>query len=245
MFSINIIIHYSSSDNESTFIKYYIYYLISHWKLFIYSFHVFLGNASLASKIRDITELRRPVIALQTSSSSSNDDQATIASVAAAAINAATALGKRRRVGYNSLTHVEVATEKRSSKRFISASTSTSTSNNLSLSGNIIGSSSTAPAIADEKSKRPLSQRGNKFAVSKTIIENTSRKEIDFEVDEGKSFGSVIKRMKIEISRLQEENDELLNDQFTRETEIRIEVRTFTSDILDVLIYFSTKLCIS
>ena len=35
---------------------------------------------------------------------------------------------------------------------------------------------------------------------------------------------SVVKKMRIEMKRLQEENDELLNEQLTRETEIRVEV---------------------
>ena len=44
----------------------------------------------------------------------------------------------------------------------------------------------------------------------------------NYEIESNDS--SVVKKMRIEISRLQGENEELLNEQLTRETEIRVEV---------------------
>ena len=109
-------------------------------------------------------------------------------------------------------------TEKRSSKRVISAA------NALSLSGNII----TTSTIADDKPslKRSLSRRGSKLTTSKSSLDNIAEKE--FEYNDSDNSNSTMKKMKIEISRLQDENDELLNEQYTRETEIRMEVRGCT-----------------
>ena len=174
---------------------------------------MYKGNASIASKIRDITELRRPTATINVQASTI-EDQITVAAVAATAISAATALGKRRRAGYNSLTHVDAVTEKRSSKRVISAS------NALSLSGNII----TASTVVDDKPilKRSSSRRGSKLTASKSTLDDIAEKDIDYnEVDHS---NSTMKKMKIEIIRLQDENDELLNEQYTRETVIRMEV---------------------
>ena len=46
---------------------------------------------------------------------------------------------------------------------------------------------------------------------------------------------SVVKKMRVEIDRLQEENVELLNEQFTRETEIRVEVIKIVEVLLQSL----------
>ena len=57
-------------------------------------------------------------------------------------------------------------------------------------------------------------------------MDNIAEKE--FESNDSDNSNSTMKKMKIEISRLQDENDELLNEQYTRETEIRMEVRGCT-----------------
>ena len=170
--------------------------------------------------------MRRPTATINVQASTI-EDQITVAAVAATAISAATALGKRRRAGYNSLTHVDVVTEKRCSKRVISAS------NALSLSGNII----TASTVVDDKPslKRSSSRRGSKLTASKSALDDIAEKDRE-DSNEVNQSNSTMKKMKIEIIRLQDENDELLNEQYTRETEIRMEVSVRIR--LSVLPYF-------
>lgn len=180
------------------------------------------GNASLASKIREITELRRPVVAVPPPAEEPTI-LSSIASIATNAINAATALGKRRRAGYESSTHTDVAVEKRISKRVASAPASTS----------LLTTSRSQDNLEEkEKPKRPISRRTTKETEKitekneKPEKEITSRHENIYE-NENEESGSESKRMRVEINRLQGENEDLLNGQFTRETEIRIEVSLF------------------
>jgi hypothetical protein len=162
-----------------------------------------LGNASLASKIKEIADLRRPVNASsQIQQSTSEELQSSkVAAVAANAISAATALGKRRRAEYNNLTQPDASVvDKRTSKRC-----------------SAITQKSTAPCPAVEEKVRPVSKRvaAVKFAAD-TVAEKAEGE------DEKATAG--VKRLREEISRLTVENNSLLSEQFTRETDIRIEV---------------------
>lgn len=160
----------------------------------------FIGNASLASKIREITDLRRTVPAVISQSlSSTADDQSKIANVVANAISAATALGKRRRAEHNSVTQADMP-EKRNSKR-CSAITQ-------KVSAAVI-----VPCTGIEV-KRPVSRK----------IVKTATDDIDAQECTESDPDSGVQRMHIEIARLTEENNMLLSEQFTRETDIRIEV---------------------
>jgi hypothetical protein len=121
-----------------------------------------------------------------------------VAAVAANAISAATALGKRRRAEYNNLTQADAsAVDKRVSKRC-----------------SAITQKSTAPCPAVEEKVRPLSK---KVVAVKFAAESIAEGE-----DERATAG--VKRLREEISRLTIENNSLLSEQFTRETDIRIEV---------------------
>lgn len=162
--------------------------------------YVSIGNASLASKIREIADLRRTVPSVGPQSApSAADEQVKVSNVVANAISAATALGKRRRAEHNSAVLVEMP-EKRSSKRCSAITQKVSTATAF------------VPSVGVE-AKRPLSRKA-----AKTIAEDVEVQECAEPADSG------VKRMHIEITRLTEENNMLLSEQFTRETEIRIEV---------------------
>lgn len=164
-----------------------------------------LGNASLASKIKEIADLRRPVTTSSHIQQSTSEElqSSKIAAVAANAISAATALGKRRRAEYNHLTQADASlVDKRISKRC-----------------SAITQKNTAPCPAAEEKVRPVSKRASvvKFAA------DGPPEKVEGE-DEKVMAG--IKRLRDEISRLTTENNSLLSEQFTRETDIRIEVKT-------------------
>lgn len=125
-----------------------------------------------------------------------------VAAVAANAISAATALGKRRRAEYNNLTQADTSSiiEKRISKRC-----------------SAIAQKATAPCPAVEDKVRPVSKR---VAAVKFAADAPGEKA---EVEDERATSGV-KRLRDEISRLTIENNLLLSEQFTRETDIRIEV---------------------
>jgi hypothetical protein len=156
------------------------------------------GNASLASKITEISDLRRSAPS-QSQSQIVADDQIKVAAVAANAITAATALGKRRRAEHVAAVQVEVP-DKRTSKR-CSAKTNAPTSSTNVPGGDLSLPRRTQPA--------------------KVVVEVAP----DRSGQNSESAATGLKRMHAEIARLTEENNVLLSEQFTRETDIRIEVR--------------------
>ena len=164
------------------------------------------GNASLASKIKEISDLRRTAPSLsQSQSQTLVEEQMKVAAVAANAITAATALGKRRRAEHNTAVQVEVP-DKRTSKR-CSAKANATASSSSSSSSVPVGDSQPVPR------KAPLPKMIVDVVVDRSEQQN----------NENASTG--LKRMHAEIARLTEENNILLSEQFTRETDIRIEVR--------------------
>ena len=162
----------------------------------------FAGNASLASKIREITEIRRPAPTSSHLQQSTSEELllSKVGIVAANAISAATALGKRRRAESNNLTQADpTALEKRISKRC-----------------SAIAQKASAPGPVEEK-VRPVSKR---VGAVKSIVDTVVEKA---DAEDEKAISGV-KRLRDEISRLTVENNLLLSEQFTRETDIRIEV---------------------
>ena len=163
---------------------------------------------------------------------------------AASAILTAAALGKRRRAEYDGATSIPSASDKtnvvKNSKRVNNQQTLRS---NVTDSGikPPSGSDNTRDVVLFEKKKLHFaSKMGSPEAVrlmgldrspeamalpTKLFIENA---ELGSYEDDGydaeSENSSVVKKMRVEIDRLQEENVELLNEQFTRETEIRVEV---------------------
>lgn len=126
-----------------------------------------------------------------------------VAALAANAITAATALGKRRRAEHNTAVQVEVP-DKRTSKRCSAKANATTSSSSSSVP---VGDSQPVPR------KAPLPKMIVDVVVDRSEQQN----------NENASTG--LKRMHAEIARLTEENNILLSEQFTRETDIRIEVR--------------------
>ena len=170
-----------------------------HGNMSVDKMFVSIGNASLASKIREIADLRRTAPSAGPQSvPSAVDEQLKAANVVANAISAATALGKRRRAEHNSATVADIP-EKRNSKR-------------CSAITQKVPAAAAVPIVAAE-TKRPVSRKNMKI-----VAEEAEVQECTGPADSG------VKRMHIEITRLTEENNMLLSEQFTRETEIRIEV---------------------
>ena len=169
------------------------------------------GNASLASKIKEISDLRRTA---PSQPQTAVDEQTKVAAVAANAITAATALGKRRRAEHNTAVQIEVP-DKRTSKR-CGAKAAAPTS-------------STVVPTAD--SSIPVTR---KVQSEKALVEIVA----DRSEQSNESAATAVKNMHAEIARLTEENNVLLSEQFTRETDIRIEVRSPFAFFVDINLYY-------
>jgi hypothetical protein len=163
---------------------------------------------------------------------------------AASAILTAAALGKRRRAEYDGAASIPSASDKptvvKNSKRVNNQQNARSNVNDSSTKPPL-GCDSTRDIVLFEKKKLHFaSKMGSPDAVrlmgldrspetmalpTKLFIENA---QLGLYEDDGydaeSENSSVVKKMRVEIDRLQEENVELLNEQFTRETEIRVEV---------------------
>jgi hypothetical protein len=102
----------------------------------------------------------------------------------------------------------------------------------------------TAPSSSSvvEVNKPQASHRGSNYTTTKIAFENVAEEEEtnvkDVDEDELDS-ASCVKRMKVEMTRLIEDNHNLLSDQFTRESEIRnevsLEMATRSAQLLDQL----------
>ena len=128
-----------------------------------------------------------------------------VAAVAANAITAATALGKRRRAEHNTAVQVEVP-DKRTSKR-------------CSAKANATTSSSSSSVQMVDSQAVPVPRKAPLPRMTVDVVVDRSEQQNNENVATG------VKRMHAEIARLTEENNILLSEQFTRETDIRIEVR--------------------
>lgn len=128
-----------------------------------------------------------------------------VAAVAANAITAATALGKRRRAEHNTAVQVEVP-DKRTSKR-------------CSAKANATTSSSSSSVQMVDSQAVPVPRKAPLPRMTVDVVVDRSEQQNNENVATG------VKRMHAEITRLTEENNILLSEQFTRETDIRIEVR--------------------
>lgn len=164
---------------------------------------------------------------------------------AASAILTAAALGKRRRAEYDGAASIPSVSDKanvvKNSKRVNNQQNAIRSNVNDSSTKPPLGCDNTRDIVLFEKKKLHFaSKMGSPDAVrlmgldrspeamalpTKLFIENA---ELGSYEDDGydaeSENSSVVKKMRVEIDRLQEENVELLNEQFTRETEIRVEV---------------------
>ena len=145
---------------------------------------------------------------------------------AASAILAAAARGKKRRAGHDNI--LSKPTPVKDTKL-----SSLNKRDNIDVNTRNAKSDAEKLAIiekmkSDDDKNIPKSLNQN-FLVTKFV----SNVESQGNVDNGDgdnirqsetSDGSAVKKMRIEIERLQGENEDLLNEQFTRETEIRVEV---------------------
>lgn len=201
------------------------------------SYHLALlhsaGHASLANKKFEETKEKIPKKSLKK-----------LLGKAASAILTAAALGKRRRAEYDGAASIPSASDKpnvvKNSKRVNNQQNARSNVNDSSTKPPL-GCDNTRDIVLFEKKKLHFaSKMGSPEAVrlmgldrspeamalpTKLFIENA---ELGSYEDDGydaeSENSSVVKKMRVEIDRLQEENVELLNEQFTRETEIRVEV---------------------
>lgn len=174
----------------------------------------------------------------------------------AASILTAAALGKRRRAEHDVTVSAPQTVEKKhtnlTSKRAQIPNANSNSNLNITAAASGPTNGIAYPSASDKKSSnlpptpnplrspiadRELSPSMNSIP-TKYLID--SSKLLDHaERDDMSETNSVVKKMRVEISRLQEENIELLTEQFTRETEIRVEV-----SITVLHYYFSVKIFI-
>ena len=148
---------------------------------------------------------------------------------AASAILAAAARGKKRRAGHDNLS--SKPTPVKDPKLSLVNKRDNTDINTRILKSETEKLAHVEKVKSEEEKKSPKSLNQN-FFVTKFV----SNVEIEENFDEGEddnfgksetSDGSAVKKMRIEIERLQGENEDLLNEQFTRETEIRVEVSMY------------------
>jgi hypothetical protein len=161
----------------------------------------FTVNASHANKITEMADLKRTTAHPATQQQMATDEQSRLSTVIAPP--APPSLGKRRR-GEPSIIPVRPLSKRGSAVTQKAAS-----------------SSSTIEV-------KPKIQQASKKLPIEPVIEEREREdeeESEHEVDdEERATGTGVKRMRLEINRLQDENQGLLSEQFSRETEIRMEV---------------------
>lgn len=171
---------------------------------------------------------------------------------AASAILTAAALGKRRRAEYDGATSIPSTTDTsktnaiKNSKR-INHQQSTRSNVNDSIIKAPLGcvlhdntyekkAQNFALKMGSPEAVRMMIRDRSPEAIAfptKIFIENSELGSYDDEGYDGESENSsVVKKMRVEIDRLQEENVELLSEQFTRETEIRVEVNEGIDSVL-------------
>jgi hypothetical protein len=157
----------------------------------------------------------------------------------AASILTAAALGKRRRAEHDVTISAPQTVEKKN-MNFTTKRTQIPNSNsNLNLAAPASGptngiaypSASKKPSnptptpnllrspVADRELSPSMNSIPTKYLIDSSKLLDCSERD-----DDMSETNSVVKKMRVEISRLQEENIELLTEQFTRETEIRVEV---------------------
>lgn len=102
--------------------------------------------------------------------------------------------------------------------------------------------SSSSAISAIEVTKPQASHRGSNYNATKIAFENVAEEEeldVDDVDDDELESASCVKRMRVEICRLIEDNHNLLSDQYTRESEIRnevsLEMATRSAQLLDQL----------
>lgn len=188
----------------------------------LYGIMLFIsGNASLSTKTPD--EIKEKEI--------KTGNVKKLLTCAASAIMTAAALGKRRRAERDQPVLASLITDKQSAQapRRCHAATSATTTTSCSSSSlaapttqsNIPRTLDATISKSDDIPQIP-STSGNAVP-TKTLGDSPC--EDDDHCGGDSDNNSVVKKMRVEIIRLQEENIELLNEQFTRETEIRVEVR--------------------
>lgn len=176
---------------------------------------------------------------------------------AASAILTAAALGKRRRAEYDGATSIPSITDTsktnaiKTSKRVNHQQSTRSNVNDSIIKaplGCVLHDNTLDVNTYEKKALHFASKMGSPEAVrmmirdrspeaialpTKIFIENSELGSYDDEGYDGESENSsVVKKMRVEIDRLQEENVELLSEQFTRETEIRVEVNDSVDSVL-------------
>ena len=176
---------------------------------------------------------------------------------AASAILTAAALGKRRRAEYDGATSIPSTTDTsktnaiKNSKRVNHQQSTRSNVNDSIIKaplGCVLHDNTRDINTYEKKALHFASKMGSPEAVrmmirdrspeaiafpTKIFIENSELGSYDDEGYDGESENSsVVKKMRVEIDRLQEENVELLSEQFTRETEIRVEVNEGVDSVL-------------
>lgn len=157
----------------------------------------------------------------------------------AASILTAAALGKRRRAEHDVTVSAPQTVEKKNTNLTSKRAQIPNSNSSLNLTAPASGPTNgiAYPSASGKKNLNPtptpnplrspvvdreLSPSMNsvptKYLIdSSKLLDNSER-------DDMSETNSVVKKMRVEISRLQEENIELLTEQFTRETEIRVEV---------------------
>ena len=156
---------------------------------------------------------------------------------AASAILAAAARGKKRRAGHDNLSS-KPTPGKDPILSLVNKRDNTDINTRI-LKPETVKLSHVEKVKSDEEEKSPKSLNQNffvtKFVSNVEIEENFDECEDDNFGKSETSDGSAVKKMRIEIERLQGENEDLLNEQFTRETEIRVEVsmRTYIFSIFN------------
>ena len=190
------------------------------------------GNASLSTKSPD--EVKEKEI--------KTGNVKKLLTCAASAIMTAAALGKRRRAERDQPVLASFITDSKQNtqapRRCHAATSATATASTATSSHPVSTAHSNIPRAVD-----PVIPKGDDVAQipsisgnavpTKTLSDSPTCEEDDsFERDSDNN--SIVKKMRVEIIRLQEENVELLNEQFTRETEIRVEVRfrIFVTDMM-------------
>jgi hypothetical protein len=154
----------------------------------------------------------------------------------AASLLTAAALGKRRRAEHDVTISAPPTVEKKNTNLSSKRTQILNSNSHLNLAATASGP--TNGIAYPSASKKPLNPTPNPLRSpvadrelspsmnsipTKYLID--SSKLLDFsDRDDMSETNSVVKKMRVEISRLQEENIELLTEQFTRETEIRVEV---------------------
>mmetsp|Transcript_6235 Transcript_6235/g.10364 ORF Transcript_6235/g.10364 Transcript_6235/m.10364 type:complete len:831 (+) Transcript_6235:49-2541(+) len=163
-----------------------------------------LGNASLASKIKEITDVGRT-----TSSHISHSSTATNAAIAAA---------QKRRRAESSTSTGTTASHRSSSTTTSSSSTATTTTTTTHH-----GAAGLRKQNSSKNTTSTTTMGGNKRK-----LESASVDAADTEHQNGAngsdSDSSEVKRLRKEVMQLRDENGQLTAGQLARETEIRIEV---------------------